>query len=454
MKLLRAFLLLGVVNCVDAWLPNVVPRYSSSARRHHVILVASREPDEVEFNDASWRPGRPPGRRPIRARRSITSQQDDASTDGLSDEETSTTPVLTPHEQALQDPTLLSSVNVTSMIRSPLLLRSLREMGIQQLTQVQQQTIVPISEGKSVCARSKTGSGKTLAFLLPVLDQLLASKLSPKDNKSAVLIVVPTRELAKQIVDQIQALLVHQPEGDALAVTCLHGGTTSLAVDRRRLVQRWPNILVATPGRLLDHIESKSRLQGGGTFSDMIKTTKVVVLDEADRLLLEGFQKETKRILAALPRGEKRQTLMFSATVPEKMKEMIQGMLPAGSLLQVDCAEGQDRIEKRFLRLPSMDRYSSTLIAVVQQEITEDPERHKLLVFFPTARLVRFFASMFNDALGMDVVEIHSRMSQGGRTKAWTAFASAKSAVMFTSDVSARGKCRAACARITVGMRI
>jgi ATP-dependent RNA helicase MSS116 len=375
-------------------------------------------------------------------------------------------PILSAHEQAMQDPKLLSSTNATEVLQSPLLLRSLREMGIQRLTRVQQQTFEPIYQGKSLCARSKTGSGKTLAFLLPILDQLLANSngvtnnqdlsdlhqnnvfkmLSSSESGTRVLILVPTRELGQQITEQIKSLLKHRP--DALSVMSLSGGTTSLGTDRRTLgkLRSLPDILVATPGRLLDLVterpgSSATRVRGR-KFSDILSEIKTVILDEADRLLLEGFQKETTRILSVLPRAEKRQTLLFSATMSDKMKELSSTILP-NDFAEVDCVgdgDSGDRIKRSFLKIPSMDCYTTSLIQIVRQAMQRDTVRHKILVFFPTARLVRFFASLVKDAMDIPVLEIHSRMSQSARNKARSAFTSATRSVMFTSDVSARGK--------------
>ncbi|GKZ01482.1 hypothetical protein MPSEU_001098800 [Mayamaea pseudoterrestris] len=452
MRGFRALVRLGVlVVTIDAWISSTRPRQQCNhAQLPWTCLQITSNDDYTDFNSGAWKPGRPPLRRPIRASTTAASQEQRDGLMGNLNQTTSAAPLLTAHEQAMQDPTLLSSTNASEVVQSPQLLRSLREAGIQQLTRVQQQAFQEIRDGKSLCARSKTGSGKTLAFLLPVLDKLLSTGSINTMEQPSVLILVPTRELGLQITEQVKALLVHcRPE--AISVMSLSGGTTSLAADRRMLskLKGLPDIIVATPGRLLDLITEQragssctTRVRGR-KFSDILGGVKQVILDEADRLILEGFQKETTRILSVLPRVEKRQTLLFSATVSDKMKELMTAILPREFAL-LDCVENGDsneRIERSFLQVPSMDCYTTSLIKIVRQAMRNDLDCHKILVFFPTARLVRFFANLFKDVMDIPVLEIHSRMSQSARNKARNAFTRATQSVMFTSDVSARGMC-------------
>ena len=481
MKPLGSLVLLGAFLAVDGWVlarPFRITKQQvkqgndldlPSRRTTSLSPVAcfSNEDDYTEFTSGTWKPGRPPLRRPIR---SVNAQSPEPRSSSSLDKGDKSLNVssMTAHQQAMQDPTLLSATNVTEMVKSPLLLRSLREMGIQRFTRVQEQSYPLISQGKSLCARSKTGSGKSLAFLVPILDQLLTqasgrnsgskrdedgTKALPASmSETSVLILVPTRELGLQLTEQIKALLVHRPE--ALTVMNLAGGTTSLGMDRRSLakIKEMPDIIVATPGRLLDLIteragSSATRVRGK-KFSDILGGTKVLVLDEADRLLLEGFRKETTRILSVLPRAERRQTLMFSATFPDKMNDVMSLIMPK-DFAQVDCVEDGDRgdrIQRSFLQIPSMECYTSSLVRILQQETASDVRPYKILVFFPTARLVRFYADLFNGVMGIPVLEIHSRMSQSARNKARTAFTRGRDCVMFTSDVSARGKVLTTCA--------
>jgi ATP-dependent RNA helicase MSS116 len=171
----------------------------------------------------------------------------------------------------------------------------------------------------------------------------------------------------------------------------------------------------------------------------------MIVLDEADRLI-EGFAKESKRIVSYLPR--KRQVLLFSATVSTRLRLTIQSsnILPNtenkddDEYVQINCGVDEKvsrRIEQSYLILPDMESYVSTLVRIVVS-VTRDDPHHKILVFFPAARLARYFCDVFKN-IDVPVVEMHSRMSQSARNKARQAFTEQKACVMLTSDVSARG---------------
>jgi ATP-dependent RNA helicase MSS116, mitochondrial len=287
---------------------------------------------------------------------------------------------------------------------------------------------------------TKIGTGKTLAFLLPSLERLLVADLSLYRNGQniGILIVAPTRELAIQIADTATTLLMFH--GENWNVMSAYGGTR-IQRDIALFNKRLPTVLVATPGRLLDHLqETKIR---GRKFSDILGETQLLVLDEADRLF-EGFQKETKRILSYLPRPEKRQTLLFSATVPKRLKRSMSGIMPA-DYVEVDCVSDADittqtnqRVEQLYAVLPSMDVYVSSLVSIVIKAMKDDLS-HKIVVFLPTAKLVKFFSDLFNIGFEIPVMEMHSRITQSARSRVSSAFRSGKRAVLVTSDVSARG---------------
>lgn len=158
-----------------------------------------------------------------------------------------------------------------------------------------------------------------------------------------------------------------------------------------------------------------------------------------------GFRREIKKILAYLPRKEKRQTLLFSATIPNDLKPILKEQM-RDDYVEVDCIHDGDgashtnqRVNQKYVILPTMDSYLSSLVSIVRRSIDEDRQLHKIVVFFPTAMLVGFFAQFFNDALGINVIELHSKKSQSFRNKASEKFRNAKKGVLFTSDVSARG---------------
>jgi ATP-dependent RNA helicase MSS116 len=163
--------------------------------------------------------------------------------------------------------------------------------------------------------------------------------------------------------------------------------------------------------------------------------------------LLEGFSRETQKILSFLPRPEKRQTLLFSATTSEKLRTFVTGSMNI-DFEEVDCLAVNDhkgkgeatnlRVSQSFRILNSVADYIPTLLAIIQRAMMED-ENYKILVFFPASKLVRFSVQFLNVGLGMSILEIHSRMSQASRTRASNSFRSSKNAILFSSDVSARG---------------
>jgi len=170
-----------------------------------------------------------------------------------------------------------------------------------------------------------------------------------------------------------------------------------------------------------------------------------LVLDETDRLLDMGFRREIKKIMMFLPRIEHRQTLLFSATVPPELKEVMSENMKK-DFIEVDCIHDDamsgghtnDQVDQSHVILPDMDRYVTSVLEIVKV-IMDSTESPKIVAFFPAARLVGFFADFFNTGLGIEVIELHSRKSQAYRNKASDKFRKAKSAILFTSDVSARG---------------
>ena len=350
---------------------------------------------------------------------------------------------------AIVDKTLLSKTSFADLKDlHPATKRALSEtMGLKFMTEIQDKTYAAASSGADVLGRARTGTGKTLAFLLPSLERIVTRKDLYKPGKNVgVLIISPTRELAMQIADQAQRLITFHSKD--IKVQVMYGGT-KMGKDTSFLNRRLPTVLVATPGRLLDHMEN-TELQNGRKFgSGVMSATPVVVLDEADRLLEMGFRREINKILAYLPTKENRQTLLFSATIPKELKQIMSENM-RGDFVEVDCI--QDRlqesggqhtnahVEQTHVILPSMDRYVASIVEIVQRAMQEDMKEHKVVVFFPTARVVGFFADFFNTGLKVEVIELHSRKSQTYRNKASEKFRNAKRGVLFTSDVSARGK--------------
>mmetsp|Transcript_34791 Transcript_34791/g.68462 ORF Transcript_34791/g.68462 Transcript_34791/m.68462 type:complete len:629 (-) Transcript_34791:14-1900(-) len=345
-----------------------------------------------------------------------------------------------------EDPSLLTTVKFQDADLHQSTKKALANIfKLGSMTEIQAETYATASSGTDVLGRARTGTGKTLAFLIPALERLLKNDFQSTiaGNKVGILVVSPTRELAMQIGDQAEKLLTYHK---GLSCQVIFGGT-KMGRDINLLNNRLPTILVATPGRLLAHMEDTILKNGKNFGYDIMRETPILVLDETDRLLDMGFRNEISKIMSFLPRKEKRQTLLFSATVPQELKKIMAENMRK-DFVEVDCigkdgaqdgAHTNAAVEQSHVVLPSLDRYVTSVVQIVQQIMRADPKNHKIVVFFPTARLVGFFASFFNVGLGIEVIEIHSKKSQGFRNKASDKFRKAKRGVLFTSDVSARG---------------
>ncbi|KAF8487600.1 P-loop containing nucleoside triphosphate hydrolase protein [Gautieria morchelliformis] len=306
-------------------------------------------------------------------------------------------------------------------------------------TLVQAATLDVVLQGTDVLARAKTGTGKTLAFLIPVIQQLASPsfRLPPLQHISA-LVLSPTRELAQQIEKEARILLQGSGLTSRLGVQCVVGGT-NVNGDVRRMREARSDILVATPGRLIDLLENHG-------LNTKLGSVKFLVLDEADRLLDAGFKREIERIIQSLPNraATPRQTLLFSATIPPDVHKIAQmALLPThkhiSTLSETDTAT-HAHVKQHALVVPPTEGFPA-LARLLAQWTRADP-RAKIMVFSNTARATGITAQVFgelNPSLGVPLFTIHSRLSQPARTRATAGFTGAQSAVLFTSDVTARG---------------
>jgi len=343
-------------------------------------------------------------------------------------------------------------------------------MGLSTMTEIQAKTYAAALSGRDVLGRARTGTGKTVAFLLPAVERVLRSKQYQAGHNVGILIISPTRELAMQIGDEAEKLLTFHSE---MSVQVAYGGTKK-GRDTNQLQKRLPTVFVATPGRLQDLLES-ARIHGR-KFSEIMSTTPVVVLDETDRLLDMGFRREIKKILNYLPRNNKRQTLLFSATVPKELKSIMAETMNK-DYIEVDCiGDGAEttqtalRVKQSHVLIPSTNEYIQSVIKVshhgylppisfciyclfhansydipyffpqiVQEVIKDGDGNSKAVVFFPTAKMVAFFSDIMREVVGIDVMELHSKKTQSTRNRVSGQFRDADTGLLFTSDVSARG---------------
>ncbi|CAE6424353.1 unnamed protein product [Rhizoctonia solani] len=286
----------------------------------------------------------------------------------------------------------------------------LKNIPFEYATEVQAKTMGHILAGKDVLARAKTGTGKTLAFLIPAIETLRRVGQQSAPGVASVLVISPTRELAQQIGQEAQMLVKGMPYG----VEVIVGGGPKVPAESKRLLKSRMDILVATPGRLVDHIQNFS-------MRSQLSEIQFLILDEADRLLDQGFRRDLENILNALPdrRIKPRQALLFSATVSEEVKKIgTLALLPEYQYIST-VAENE----------------AATHEHVQQEHIIVENDADLMPV---VGRLVEERGKMEN-VLNCPVYSIHSRMSQPRRTKATEDFKLAPTGVLFSSDVTARG---------------
>jgi ATP-dependent RNA helicase RhlE len=294
---------------------------------------------------------------------------------------------------------------------SPELLRGVKELGFKHPTPIQEQALPPALEGRDVLACAMTGSGKSAAFGLPLIHRLGSSR-----GVTRALILTPTRELAAQIDEHLNALAVHTPISSA----AIYGGVGMGA--QEHALRRGTDIIVATPGRLLDHL---SRPYAN------FKSLEVLVLDEADRMLDMGFLPDIRRILKFLP--AKRQTLFFSATMPPEIaklsREMLQGPFTINVERQSAPAAG---ITQAAYPVPQH------LKAALLAELMKRGIIRNVIVFTRTkSRANRL--SDFLVRMGVNAGRIHGDRSQSQRTETLRRFKEGKFAVLVATDIAARG---------------
>jgi ATP-dependent RNA helicase DDX18/HAS1 len=214
-------------------------------------------------------------------------------------------------------PTLADTSNLFADLNlSERTIKAIQGMGFETMTEIQQRTIPPLLAGRDVLGAAKTGSGKTLAFLIPAIEMLSSLRFKPR-NGTGVIVVSPTRELALQIFGVARELLEHHSQTFGIVI----GGANRRA-EADKLV-KGVNLLVATPGRLLDHLQN--------TQGFVCKNLRTLVIDEADRILEVGFEDEMRQIIKLLPK-ENRQTMLFSATQTTKVEDLARISLRPGPL--------------------------------------------------------------------------------------------------------------------------
>ncbi len=303
-------------------------------------------------------------------------------------------------------------MNFQELNIEPRCLRILQNQGIIEPTPVQGQAIPPALEGRDVVGIAQTGTGKTLAFALPALARLADRKV----NGTRMLVLTPTRELAQQV----HAVLEPLARAVGMRSACVFGGV-GFDAQTRALRQGCP-IIVATPGRLLDHI---------GRRNARFDNLSVLVLDEADRMLDMGFLPDIKRILGVLPKN--RQTMMFSATFAKPIERLANEMLHEPVRVEVAAAATPAAAVRQGIYTVEHGRKLGLL-----SQILREPEVESALVFMRTKYRTDRTAKALQKA-GFKVKAIHGGRSQSQRDHAIEGFRKGRYQILVATDVAARG---------------
>jgi ATP-dependent RNA helicase DDX18/HAS1 len=273
--------------------------------------------------------------------------------------------------------------------------------------------------GKDVLGAAKTGSGKTLAFLLPAIEMLSSMRFKPR-NGTGVIVVSPTRELALQIFGVARELM----EKHSMTFGICIGGANRRAEAEK--LTKGVNLLIATPGRLLDHLHN--------TQGFVFKNLKSLIIDEADRILEVGFEDEMRSIIKILPSD--RQTMLFSATQTTKVEDLARISLKAGPMyINVDYRKEHSTVEglEQGYVICDSDTRFRLLFSFLKKH-----QKKKVIVFFSSCNSVKFYAELLN-YIDLPVLELHGKLKQQARTNRFFEFCNASSGTLICTDVAARG---------------
>ena len=297
------------------------------------------------------------------------------------------------------------------------LLRAVSEKSYSEPTPIQSQAIPPILEGRDLMGGAQTGTGKTAGFTLPLLQRLmLSAKPTTGRRPIRALVLTPTRELAAQVAESVQTYGRYLP----LKSTVVFGGV-SINPQKMKLI-KGVDILIATPGRLLDHV---------GQNSVNLSNVDILVLDEADRMLDMGFIRDIRKVLALMPK--QKQTLLFSATFSDEIKKLASGLLKSPVLIEVASRNTASERVTQVVHPVDKNRKRELLSQLIGENNWK-----QVLVFTRTKHGAnRLSEQLMTD--GITAAAIHGNKSQGARTKALADFKSGKVRVLVATDIAARG---------------
>ncbi|KAL6007607.1 hypothetical protein ACLOJK_033106 [Asimina triloba] len=298
-------------------------------------------------------------------------------------------------------------------------MKAIKDMGFDNMTQIQARSIPPLLLGKDVLGAARTGSGKTLSFLIPAVELLYHIQFTHR-NGTGVVIICPTRELAIQTHAVAKDLLKYHSQTHGLVI----GGSARRGEAER--LAKGVNLLVATPGRLLDHLQN--------TKGFIFKNLKCLVIDEADRILEANFEEEMKQIVKILPK--ERQTALFSATQTKKVEDLARLSLNQTPVyIGVDDGRTKATVEglqQGYCVVPSAKRFI-LLYSFLRRNLSK-----KVMVFFSSCNSVKFHGELLR-YIHIDCFDIHGKQKQQKRTSTFFDFCKAEKGILLCTDVAARG---------------
>jgi ATP-dependent RNA helicase RhlE len=307
-------------------------------------------------------------------------------------------------------------MSFTNLGLSSSLLKAIKEQNYEKPYPIQEQAIPAILSGKHIFGIAKTGSGKTAGFVLPIL-QMLQGRKSRKNRHVSVLVLVPTRELATQVAEVFKVLGAHLPE--RIKTLAVYGG---VSINPQMMAMKDTDVLVATPGRLLDLVDNNAVKLG---------EVEILVLDEADKMVNMGFEEEMNRIISLLP--TKRQNLLFSATLGDAIEEIRKKILSDPLVIEIEEEKKNIDLIHQVAYTVAEDKKNALLRYLIKTQ-----EMEQVLVFVSSSyKADHLTTKLVKNKI--DAVAMHGKKSQGARTEALSRFKSGKVRVLVATDLISRG---------------
>lgn len=319
---------------------------------------------------------------------------------------------------ANRDPEDRSFGSLKGIVSEPTL-KAIEEMGFTEMTEIQAKSLQPLLLGRDLVGAAQTGSGKTLAFLVPAIELLYKLRFTPR-NGTGVIVISPTRELSMQTFGVLKELMAHHHHTYGLVM-----GGSNRQVECEKL-GRGVNILVATPGRLLDHLQNSPDF--------LYKNLQCLIIDEVDRILEIGFEEELRQIVKLLPK--RRQTMLFSATQTHKIDALSKLALKKEPFY-VGVDDNKETatvsgLEQGYVVCPSEKRL------LLLFTFLKKNRNKKVMVFFSSCMSVKYHYELFN-YIDLSVTCIHGKQKQTKRTSTFFQFCNADQGILLCTDVAARG---------------